>query len=127
MAALTIRQRTLIVQSFSEIFQDNKIDLLMMRDKAHFHMYGFVNKQNLQDCATVNPQLMQEKSLHTQRVFVWFAIMHDHVIGSYFFNMKKVSQKLLIERGTETCSIHFLHQVSSKWIIVMNYGYLQFI
>ena len=43
------------------------------------------------------------------------------VLSVPIFLKTKVSQRLLMERGAETCSIHFLHQLSSKWIIVMSY------
>ena len=65
--------------------EENKINFLIMSDEAHFCMNGFVNKQNFRHWATENPQMMQEKSLHTQRVIVWCTIMHDRVICPYFF------------------------------------------
>ena len=40
-----------------------------------------------------------------------------------FLLKAKVSQRLLMERGIETCLIHFLHQLLSKWIIVVNSGF----
>ena len=64
-------ERLQFAQSFLEIFpEENKIDLQIMSDEAHFYMNGFVNKQNFRYWATENPQMMQEKSLHTQRVTV---------------------------------------------------------
>ena len=88
-------KRVQFAQFFLEIFrEENKIDLLMMSDEAHFHMNGFINKQNFRHWATENPQIMQEKTLHPQRVTVWCAIMHDRVIGPYFLKTKKVSQRL---------------------------------
>ena len=39
--------------------------------------------------------MMQEKSLHTQRVTVWCDIMHDRDIGPYVF---KRCQRLLMKK-----------------------------
>ena len=56
-----------------------------MSDGANFYMNDFGNIQNFQHWANENSQMMQEKLLHTQRVTVWCAIMHDSVIGPYLF------------------------------------------
>ena len=81
-----MRKNTQLGQSFLEIFQKgNKIELLRMSDEAPFHMNGFVNKQNFRHWGIENLQMLQEKSLHTLRVTVWCAIMHDRVICLYFY------------------------------------------
>ena len=70
-----------------------------MSDEEYFHTNGFVNKQHLRHWETENLQLMQEKSYHTQRVNVWCAIMHDRIIGSYFFeNEEGVTETVNGER-----------------------------
>ena len=75
-------------------FFGRRTKLILMSDEEHFHMNGFVNKQNFRYWATGNPYMAQEKSLYTQRVTVWCAIMHDRIIGPYFLKTKKVSQRL---------------------------------
>jgi len=79
-------KRLQFAHSFLEIFQDeDKICSLMMTDEAHFHLNGFVNKQNFRFWGGENPQVIHVKELHPQRVTVWCGIMHDRVIGPYFF------------------------------------------
>ena len=53
-----------------------------MSDEAHFHLSGFVNKQNFRYCSTTN---LHERPLHTSKVTVWCAISSFGIIGPYFF------------------------------------------
>jgi hypothetical protein len=46
------------------------IDVLCS-DKSHFHLLGYVNKQNFQYWAADNPRQLQEQPLHSEHVTVW--------------------------------------------------------
>ena len=56
-----------------------------MSDEAHFHLDGYVNKQNYRFWNTENPRNIHEKPLHAQKVTVWCGIMNSRIIGPYFF------------------------------------------
>ena len=56
-----------------------------MADESHFHLNGFVNKQNFGYRGVENPRILNEKELHPQRVTVWCACMCDRIIGPNFF------------------------------------------
>ena len=56
-----------------------------MRDEAHFHLSGHVNKQNSRFWGSESPQIIYETSLHPQKITVWCAIHAKNVIGPYFF------------------------------------------
>jgi hypothetical protein len=58
---------------------------LFMSDEAHFHLSGFVNKQNFRYWAIENPKTMHEKPLHCEKVTVWCALSAFGIIGPYFF------------------------------------------
>jgi len=58
---------------------------LIMSDEAHFHLNGFVNKQNCRIWGTENPRALHQRQLHPVRCTVWCGIMADKVIGPYFF------------------------------------------
>lgn len=58
---------------------------LMMSDEAHFHLNGFVNKQNCRFWGSNNPRQLHQKSLHPIRVTVWCAIKAERIIGPYFY------------------------------------------
>lgn len=58
---------------------------IIFSDEAHFHLCGFVNKQNCRIWANENPQVIVEKPMHPQRVTVWCGLWAGGVIGPYFF------------------------------------------
>ena len=52
-----------------------------MTTEAHFHLNGYVNKQNLQFWVLRIP----EYQLNPLRCTAWCGIMADRIIGPYFF------------------------------------------
>lgn len=58
---------------------------IIFSDEAHFHLSGFVNKQNCRIWGLDNPQEMQEQQMHPLRVTVWCGFWSGGVIGPYFF------------------------------------------
>lgn len=58
---------------------------IIMSDEAHFHLSGYVNKQNLRFWGTQNPRVMHEKPLHPLKATVWCGVHAGGVIGPYFF------------------------------------------
>lgn len=65
--------------------EDDFVSKIIMSDEAHFHLSGYVNKQNLRFWGTENPHEMHEKPLHPLKVTVWCGICSERVIGPYFF------------------------------------------
>ena len=61
------------------------VNNLIMTDEAHFHLSGFVNKQNCRFWASENPKEVHERPLHTAKVTVWCGITSSRIIGPYFF------------------------------------------
>ena len=61
--------------------------------KAHFHLYGFVSKQNFRYWRVENPRIFNENESHPQRVTVLCAIMCDRIIGpNWFENTENVTE-----------------------------------
>lgn len=58
---------------------------IIFSDEAHFHLDGTVNKQNCRYWNETNPQIIQEKLLHSAKVTVWCGLWHGGIIGPYFF------------------------------------------
>lgn len=58
---------------------------IIFSDEAHFHLNGFVNKQNCRIWGPENPYKVQEKELYPQRVTVWCGFWVGGIIGPYFF------------------------------------------
>ena len=58
---------------------------IIMSDEAHFHLGGYINKQNSRIWGSENPKMIIEKSLYPQRVTVWCSFWGGGIIRSYFF------------------------------------------
>ena len=56
-----------------------------MSDKAHFHLTGYMNKQNYRYWADSNRKEVHERPLHSSKVTVWCAVSSHGVTGLYFF------------------------------------------
>jgi hypothetical protein len=59
--------------------------VLLCSKKAHFHLSGCVNKQNLRYWSEGNPRMLHKRPLHSQRVTVWCAFADVGIVGPYFF------------------------------------------
>jgi len=64
---------------------DGVINTFLMTDEAHFHLSGYVNKQNYRYWAPENPQELHQRPLHSERLTVWCGIASFRVLGPYFF------------------------------------------
>jgi len=62
------------------------VSKIIFSDEAHFHMSGFVNKQNSRLWGTENPQQIEPCQMHPERVTVW--LWSGGVFGPYFFQDK---------------------------------------
>ncbi|PNF40315.1 hypothetical protein B7P43_G05785, partial [Cryptotermes secundus] len=59
--------------------------LVFFSDETHFHLSGYVKKQNMRYCSGNNPRELHERPLHSDKVTVWCALSRVGVIGPYFF------------------------------------------
>ena len=64
---------------------DGVINTVLMTDEAHFHLSGYVNKQNYLYWAPENPQEFHQHPLHSERLTVWCGIALFGVLGPYSF------------------------------------------
>lgn len=58
---------------------------IVFSDEAHFHLSGYVNKQNCRIWGSENPRVTTEHQMHPQKVTVWCGLWSQGVIGPYFF------------------------------------------
>ena len=65
--------------------QDNFVHQIIFSDEAHFHLNGFVNKQNSRFWTAENPRQTLQVPLHCPRVTVWCGFWSGGVIGPFFF------------------------------------------
>lgn len=59
---------------------------IFFSDEAHFHIGGYVNKQNMRYWSASNPKEFHEKPLHSPKTTVWCAISGNGIIGPYFYD-----------------------------------------
>ena len=74
-----------------------EIDLKKMwfSDEAHFHLNGYVNKQNWRHWGTENPHLAVARPAYPRRVTVWCAMSSELIIGPIFIDGSVTSEKYL--------------------------------
>ena len=58
---------------------------IILSNEAHFHIDGFINRQNCRVWGSENPRVISEKQMHPQRVTVWCRFWAGGIIGPYFF------------------------------------------
>ena len=84
--------------------EPNFFDKLLMSDETHFHLNGFVNKQNCRFWAKENPRAVHQRKLHPVKRTAWCAITANEIIGPYFFEVDDGNAVAVIgERDTEGC------------------------
>lgn len=65
---------------------NNTIDVtkVWFSDEAHFHLDGYVNKQNWRIWGSEHPHFAIDRSLHPLRVTVWCAMSTRGIVGAVF-------------------------------------------
>ena len=93
-------------QNFLRLINENQelVNNLLMSDEAHFHLSGFVNKQNFRYWSATNPTKFHERPLHSSKVTVWCAISSFGIIGPYMFEDER--ERALTVTGP--CYVHML-------------------
>jgi len=76
-------KRISFVQLMIELMDNNVNMILFTSDEVHFHLNGYVNKQNCHCLWLVNTQQSHEKFLHTKFTVVWCAMGSVKIIGLY--------------------------------------------
>jgi hypothetical protein len=76
-------ERVNFYQTFLQLINQNQEPLnnLLMSDGAHFHLSGFVNKQNFRYWSATNPTELHERPLYFSKVTVCCAISSFGIIG----------------------------------------------
>ncbi|KFM75908.1 hypothetical protein X975_13916, partial [Stegodyphus mimosarum] len=64
---------------------------IMFSDEASFHLSGIVNRHNVRIWGSENPHEYREAQRDSSKVNVWCGLIHDRVIGPFFFTEKTVS------------------------------------
>lgn len=81
------QQRLTYALKFQEMARGNEnfLQNLIMSDESHFHMNGFVNKQNCRIWGSANPRAVYQRKMHSMKCTVWCGVTYEKIIGPYFF------------------------------------------
>lgn len=75
-------------------------DKIWFSDEAHFHLRGYINKQNYRHWGSENPRIFRTSTHTPQRITVWCAISSKGIIGPWFFteNVNRISYREVLEK-----------------------------
>jgi len=95
-------------QTFLQLINQNQelVNNLLMSNEAHFHLSGFVNKQNFRYWSATNLTELHARPLHSSKVTVWCAISSLEIIGPYFFEDER-------ERAVTVTGPHYVHMLEN--------------
>ena len=60
------------------------LDLTWFTDEAWFHLSEYINSQNTRIWAETNPYTLQAEPLYAQKIGVWCAVSHRHIISPIY-------------------------------------------
>jgi len=81
-------RRLEFAREFSAFLKDNPavLNSIWFSDEAHFHLCGYVNKQNMRFWAAEQPSQTVSRALHPQKTTVWCAISATGIYGPIFIH-----------------------------------------
>ena len=101
----------------------------MMSDEAHFHLDGFVNKQNYRYWATTNPRQLHQRPLHSLKVTVWCAVFPEGIVDPfvdpYFFEEGGSTVTVTSARYVETLDTFLQPELQRRGVDVSQLWFLQ--
>ena len=90
-----VERRLLFANIMIEKIEKDELDpaRTWFSDEAHFHLRGYVNKQNWRHWGSENPHIAVAKPLHPERVTVWCALSSTSIIGPIFIEGNVTAEK----------------------------------
>jgi len=101
-------QRRDFCENMLTILTEDANAVVMMSDEAHFHLNGFLNKQNCRFWVAENPQELHQKPLHSSKVTVWCDVSKVGIVGPYFFEEGETAVSVTSARYVDMLN-KFLH------------------
>ncbi|GBM12225.1 hypothetical protein AVEN_21028-1 [Araneus ventricosus] len=82
----------------NEIDSDERfLRKIMFSDEATFHVCGHIHCHNVRVWVSENPRAYVEYKRNTPKVNMWCALMHDKVIGPFFFAKPTVTSNIYLD------------------------------
>ena len=73
-------------------------------DESTFHVSGLINRHNSRIWGSQNPHETYELERDSPKLIVWCVIMHDKIIGPFFFAGKSITAQIYLDLLTEYVS-----------------------
>ena len=73
-------------------------------DESTFHVSGLLKRQNLRIWGSENPHDTCELKRDSPKIDVWCGLMHDKIIGPFFFAEKSITAQIYLDVLTEYVS-----------------------
>ena len=75
-----------------------------LSDESTFHVSGLINRHNSEIWGSQNPHETYELERDSPKLIVWCGIMHDKIIGPFFFAEKSITAQKYLDLLTEYVS-----------------------
>jgi hypothetical protein len=66
-------------------------------DEATYHTWGKINRHNARVWGLETPRVVLENERDSQKLYVWCALMHNNVIGPFFFSECTISAVVYLD------------------------------
>ena len=76
-------------------------------DESTFHVSGLINRHNSRISGSPNPHETYELERDSPILSVWCEVMHDKIIGPFFFAEKSIAAQIYLDLLTEYVSPQF--------------------
>ena len=87
-----VARKEFAMTMLDRVDQDNDfLARIMFSDETTFHVSGKVNKQNVHIWGSQNPHSTAEHIRDSPKVNVWCGLLHDRLIGPFFFRESTVT------------------------------------
>ena len=97
-------------------------------DESTFHVSGLINRHNSGIWGSHNPHETYELERDSPKLNIWCGIMHDNIIGPFFFAEKSIAAQIYLDLLTEYGhhSLNSMELFSSRTVHPL-IGVLQFV
>ena len=75
-------------------------------DESTFHVSGLISRHNSRIWGSQNPHETYELERDSPKLIVWCGIMHDEIVGPFFFAEKSTTAQIYLDLLTEYESPH---------------------
>ena len=102
-------------ENIPAVLIDDANAVVMMSDEAHFHLNGFVKKQNCRFWAAENPRELHRRPLHSSKVTVWRAVSKVVIFGPCFFEEGEIAVSVTSARYVDMLNSFLRPALPKAW------------